>query len=451
MRRVTLTTWLPAIVVAVAPLAGAVGRAANEAATLPAHRITAPTPMQVLTEPVSAAAGDPEHLRRGQSLVVAGDCMSCHLRPGGEPLAGGLGLKTPFGTVYSANITPDPETGIGHWTEEQFYRAMHDGIDDDGRNLYPAFPYPWFNKLSRDDDDAILAYLKSVPAVRYTPPPNELPFPLNIRFLVKGWNLLFFHASDWVNDPGQSAEWNRGAFLVEGPGHCGACHTPKNALGASKRGEDLQGGNLDNWVAPDLTDNERTGLGRWSIAEIAEFLKTGRNAHANAGGAMAEVITYSTSLLGDDDRRGIAVYLKSRAARASAVPSSMPDPAAMRRGGAIYADVCSACHLDDGVGQPLFFPPLGRNAIVQQDDPTGVLHLILAGSRTGPSPIRPSPLTMPSFAWKLSDRETADVATYVRNSWGNHAATVSASEVGALRDKLDLRGIRRTAASGDQR
>jgi mono/diheme cytochrome c family protein len=407
------------------------------------------TALQVLLAPMSPAA-EAAQLHRGQALVIAGDCMSCHLRPGGEPLAGGLGLKTPFGTIYSANITPDPDTGIGRWTAEQFYRAMHDGLDNEGRNLYPAFPYPWFRKLSRDDDDAIFAYLKSLPAVRYTPPKNDLPFPVNVRFFVKGWNALFFHTSDWRDEPTQSAEWNRGAFLVEGPGHCGACHTPKNILGADKRGEELHGGNLDNWVAPDLTGNERTGLGRWSVDEIAEFLKTGRNAHANAGGAMAEVITYSTSLLNDDDRRAIAVYLKSRAASSRVAPTASPEAVAMRRGEAIYFDVCSACHLDNGVGQPRLFPPLGRNAIVQQDDDTGLVHLILAGSRTGPSGTRTSPLTMPSFAWKLSDAEIADVATYLRNSWGNHASAVSARRVGELRARLDLRTPRLTANSGDR-
>ena len=434
-----------------AALGWTVGTRAGENPPLPRHTWTSPTALQTLTKSIPTDAPNAAQLRRGQVLVIAGDCMSCHLRPGGEPLAGGLGLKTPFGTIYSANITPDDETGIGRWTPEQFYRAMHDGIDDEGHNLYPAFPYPWFRKLSRADDDAVLAYLKTVPAVRYTPPPNDLPFPVNVRFFVKGWNLLFFHTKDWQDDPSQTPEWNRGAFLVEGPGHCGGCHTPKNALGADKRDKELHGGNLEHWVAPDLTGNERTGLGRWSVEEIAEFLKTGRNVHANAGGKMAEVITYSTSLLGDEDRRAIAVYLKSRAASVRDAPDSNPDPGAMRRGGAIYFDVCSACHLENGKGQPRFFPPLGQNAMLQQDDDTGLLHLILAGSRTGPSATRTSALTMPSFAWKLSDAEIADVATYLRNSWGNHAAAVTTKRVEELRGKLDLRTPRLTVTSGDRR
>jgi mono/diheme cytochrome c family protein len=450
MRRSVPRSLLAAVAAAVA-LTGAARFAAGEGAALPQHPTKRETALSILTAPVSPAASGAEQLRRGQALVAAGDCMSCHLRPGGEPLAGGLGLKTPFGTVYSANITPDPDTGIGGWTADQFYRAMHDGVDDKGRNLYPAFPYPWFRKLSRADDDAVFAYLKSLPPVHYTTPKNKLLFPLNIRFLVKGWNLLFFHTSDWQNDPTQSAEWNRGAFLVEGPGHCGACHTPKNFMGADKLGQELHGGNLDNWVAPDLTGNERTGLGRWSVDEIAEFLKTGRNVHANAGGAMAEVITYSTSLLGDDDRRAIAVYLKSRAARSMMAPTAAPEPAVMRRGAAIYFDVCSACHLENGLGQPRFFPPLGQNATLQQDDDSGLVHLILAGSRTGPSITRTSPLTMPGFAWKLSDAEIADVATFLRNSWGNHASPVSAARVEALRGKLDLHAPRLTVNSGDRR
>ncbi|MEJ0066241.1 MAG: cytochrome c [Caulobacteraceae bacterium] len=216
--------------------------------------------------------------------------------------------------IYSANITSDRDTGIGAWTGDQFYRAMHEGVGAHGENLYPALPYVWFSRITRADDDAILAYLKTTPAVSYTPPANQLPFPLNIRFFVGGWNLLFFRPHEFQADPGQSAEWNRGAFLVTGPGHCGACHTPKNFLGADKSNQALRGGDLDNWVAPDLTENTRTGLGRWSVDDIVEFLKTGRNAHAGAGGSMAEVVSYSTSLMSDQDRHAIAVYLKSQAA-----------------------------------------------------------------------------------------------------------------------------------------
>jgi mono/diheme cytochrome c family protein len=419
------------------------------ATTLPAHPVSGVIPTQLLSEPIADSTPNAAQLRRGQYLVAAGDCMSCHLREGGEPLAGGLGLKTPFGVIYTPNITSDKETGIGDWTSDQFYRAMHDGIDDEGKNLYPAFPYPWFRRVGREDDDAILAFLKTTPAVKYTPPKNNLPFPLNFRSAVKGWNLLYFNSRDFKPDANQSPEWNRGAYLVNGLGHCGGCHTPKNALGADETKLELQGATLDNWVAPDLTANDRTGLGGWSADDVAEYLRTGRNAHAGAGVAMADVITYSTSLMSDADRHAMAVYLKSQAASPDAA-NAQPDPGAMRRGAEIYSDACSSCHLENGVGQPRYFPPLGPNAMLQQADPIGLEHLILAGGRVGTSPSRPSPLSMPSFAWKLSDQEVADVSTYIRNSWGNQAAAVSVSDVRDARERLNLQTLHLTANSGDQ-
>jgi mono/diheme cytochrome c family protein len=406
-------------------------------------------PVDLLRQPIPDTTPNAEQLRRGQYLTAAGDCMSCHLREGGEPLAGGLGLNTPFGVIYTPNITSDTETGIGNWTADQFYRAMHKGIDDEGKNLYPAFPYPWFTLVSREDDDAILAYLKTTPPVKYTPPSNNLIFPLRIRSMVKGWNLLYLKSNNFTADSSQSPEWNRGAYLVNGLGHCGGCHTPKSALGADKSGRALQGGTLDNWVAPDLTANDRTGLGAWSDDDVIEYLRTGRNAHAGAGGAMADVITYSTSLMSEADRRAMAVYLKHQAASPSVV-GAQPDPGAMRRGGAIYSDACASCHLENGVGQPRYFPPLGPNAMLQQADPIGLEHLILAGGRIGTSPTRPSPMTMPSFAWKLTDQEVADVSTFIRNSWGNQAAAVAVSDVRSARKKLNLDAVHLTANSGDQ-
>jgi mono/diheme cytochrome c family protein len=430
-------------ILALAPLA-----MSQVSPTLPAHPVSGIIPTQLLTEPIPDSPNAAQ-LRRGQYLVAAGDCMSCHLRDGGEPLAGGLGLKTPFGVIYSPNITSDKDSGIGNWTADQFYHAMHDGIDDEGKNLYPAFPYPWFRLVSREDSDAILAFLKTTPAVSYTPPKNHLMFPLGFRFMVKGWNLLYLNSHDFKADPTQSPEWNRGAYLVNGLGHCGGCHTPKSALGADKSGRDFQGGTLDNWVAPDLTANDRTGLGAWSIDDVTEYLRTGRNAHAGAGGAMADVITYSTSLMSDADRNAMAIYLKSQVASPT-VANAPPDPGAMRRGAAIYSDACASCHLEDGVGQPRYFPPLGPNAMLQQADPIGLEHLILAGGRIGTSPTRPSPMTMPSFAWKLTDQEVADVSTFIRNSWGNQAAAVSVSDVRAARKKLNLDTVHLTANSGDQ-
>jgi len=423
--------------------------AVGETPALPARDRWPLTPVALLAAPIPDTVPNAAVLRRGQYLVAAGDCMSCHLREGGEPFAGGLGIATPFGVIYSPNITSDRETGIGAWTGEQFYRAMHDGIGSQGENLYPAFPYPWFRRVSRADDDAILAYLQTTPAVRYTPPNNDLRFPLNFRFMVKFWNLLFLSSRDWQSDPGQSADWNRGAYLVEGLGHCGGCHTPKNSLGADRTSRELEGARLGEWVAPDLTSNERTGLGAWNLTDIAEYLGTGRNAHAGAGGDMGEVVTYSTALMTEADRQAMAVYLKSRKPSPTLAGSSVED-GAMRRGAAIYSDVCASCHLADGVGQPRFFPPLGHNAMLQQADPTGLLHLILAGARLGTGPSRPSPLSMPSFAWKLSDAEIADVGTYLRHSWGNQASALTADQVHTLRTELDLKTVHLTANSGDR-
>jgi mono/diheme cytochrome c family protein len=427
---------------------GVSGLAAGQMLSLPAHSSGAVTPRDLLTKQLENSAPNAAQINRGRYLVAAGDCMSCHLRDGGEPFAGGLGLNTPFGVIYTSNITPDPETGIGKWTSEQFYRAMHDGKGARGEDLYPAFPYPWFRHVSHEDIDAIYAYLQTVPAVNYRPPANDLPFPFNFRSMVGAWNLLYLDSRDAQSDTGQSAEWNRGAYLVTGLGHCGGCHTPKNALGADKSKQELHGGKLDNWVAPDLTSNQRVGLGEWSVDDIEEFLASGRNAHAAAGGAMSEVITYSTSLMSDADRRAIAVYLKSQPASIVA-SSAPPDVGAMHRGAEIYSDACSSCHLDNGIGQSRLFPPLGKDAMLQQEDPVGLLHLILAGTRIGVSSSRPSPLGMPSFAWKLTDQQIADVSTYIRNSWGNQAIAVATSDVRDLRKKLDLRSERLTDNSGD--
>ena len=395
-----------------------------------------PAPIALLRAPIP----DGPHadlLRRGRYLTTAGDCVSCHTRAGGQPFAGGLGLRTPFGVIYSANLTSDGRSGIGAWSDDDFYRAMSRGIGRNGQHLYPAFPYPHFTIVRREDTDAILSWLKTVPAVRYTPPANLLPFPMDIRASMTAWNAAFFDDRAFVPDPKQSAEWNRGAYLVNGLGHCGACHSPKNIAGASQRDRHLQGGELNQWVAPNLTGDERTGLGRWSAEDIVEYLRTGRNAHANAGGPMAEVVSYSTSLLTGEDLGAIATYLKSQPAHADNMAAGV-DAASMQRGAAIYSDACASCHLEGGQGQSRRFPPLTGDAVAQQRNPVGVLHIILAGSRTGPTPERPTAFTMPSFAWKLSDQEAADVATFIRNSWGNRAPPVDPARVADLRKTLQL-------------
>jgi len=380
---------------------------------------------------------DADLLRRGRRLVIAGDCVSCHTRMGGHPFAGGLGLPTPFGVIYSPNITGDRDTGIGDWTPDQFFAALHRGVARNGGHLYPAFPYPHFTMIPRADTDAILAYLKTVPAEHYIRSANRLPFPLDIRLSMIGWNALNFTPHAFRPDSSKPLAWNRGAYLVQALGHCGACHTPKTALGAERPDRALQGSTIDNWVAPDLTGNPRTGLGRWSAADIVAYLKTGRNARSNAAGQMAEVVSYSTSLMSQSDLAAIATYLKSLAPRPDTA-SPAPAAAAMRAGGAIYADACTACHLAGGRGQPGMFPPIAGSAVAQQDDATGVIHLILGGGRTAPTSAHPTFQTMPSFAWKLNDQQVADVATYIRNAWGNRASPVTADQVAAVRSKLGV-------------
>jgi mono/diheme cytochrome c family protein len=401
-------------------------------------RISDPPPglLTILTNPIPNGP-NADLIRRGRYLAIAGDCASCHTARGGRPFQGGLGLETPFGIIYSANLTSDREYGIGAWTNDQFYRALHDGVAPGGKHLYPALPYPHFTVVTRADTDAILAYLKTVPPVHYAQPMNRLPFPIDIRASLIGWDALNFSPHAFHGNPSMSPQWNRGAYLVEGLEHCGACHTPRTALGAERNDQAFRGSVIENWVAPDLTGNPRTGLGRWTLGDIVQYLRTGRNAHANASGLMGEVVAYSTSLLSDSDLTAIATYIKSLAPSPE-LASPAPDAAAMRSGSAVFFDNCTACHLAEGRGQAGMFPPLRGSAVAQQNDPTGVIRLILAGTRTAPTRSRPSFQSMPSFAWKLSDQEVADVATYVRNSWGNRAPPVDAHQVAALRSKLKL-------------
>ncbi|MBB4569387.1 c-type cytochrome [Rhizobium leucaenae] len=380
-----------------------------------------------------AQVGDFALEQRGQYLVNIGDCVACHTEEGGQPFAGGRPLETPFGVIYTPNITPDPETGIGAWTGDQFYRAMHEGVAADGTHLYPAFPYPWFTKVKREDVDAIRAYLRTVAPVRNKRPDNQLVWPLNHSFSMTGWNTLFFSPGTFQPDGKQSAEWNRGAYLVEGLGHCGACHSPKNVLGAVKTSDRFKGSEIETWFAPDLTSNETAGLGRWSLDDIVSFLKTGHNSRTVAYGAMSEVVEDSTSKMTDADLRDIAVYLKTLPASPS---STGDDRAASKAGEAIYKDSCSACHQANGQGIPKLFPSLKGSSVVQSRDPLTMLRLILNGGRAASTTENPNNTAMPSFGWKLNDQQIAALSTYVRNAWGNHAAAVPASDVADVRSKV---------------
>jgi mono/diheme cytochrome c family protein len=389
--------------------------------------------------PLAAARGDQlsfAKVERGRYLAAAGDCEACHTAEGGKPYAGGRPIETPFGVIYSPNLTPDRDTGIGAWSDEQFYRAMHEGNSADGKHLYPAFPSPWFTKATPDDVAAIRAYLKTLQPVRNEAPGNELTWPLNYRVVMEGWNKLFFDPGTFKPNPQKPADWNRGAYLVEGLGHCGACHTPRNMFGAAHKDERYQGASLQDWYAPSLAGDLRSGLGSWSADELVQFLKTGRNDRTVAYGPMSEVITDSTSKLSDKDLKAIAAYLKDMPAAAAKSKPAAPDPKVADAGKAIYVDQCSACHRMNGEGVAQMFPTLKGSPVVQSKDATTVIRLILSGGRAAGTDARPTQFSMPAFGWKLTDGEVAAVASYVRSAWGNAASPVDAGAVGDLRHSV---------------
>jgi mono/diheme cytochrome c family protein len=392
--------------------------------------------------PSPAPANASGQVALGHHLAVIGDCEGCHNRPGGQPYAGGVPLPTPFGTIYSANITQDRETGIGAWSADNFWNAMHNGVRPNGAKLYPAFPYVYFTHVTRTESDAIFAYLKTVTPVSYRPPANKLPFPLNIRFMVGFWNALYFKP-----DKAATAGPIPGQHIVEGLGHCGGCHTPKTFLGGDKTGHELEGGKIDNWFAPALTADGRTGLGAWSTPDVAQYLKTGRNARANGSASMADIIHFSTSQMDDADLAAVGDYLRGHPSHALPAATPRLDPRVMAAGEAIYVDECAACHAVDGKAAPTYFPPLPGAAVTQSADPTTVIRFILAGTQTVATDARPTPLSMPSYGWKLDDAQVAAVATYVRNSWGNAAPVVSASEVASLRRKVAAKPIQKPSAA----
>jgi mono/diheme cytochrome c family protein len=374
----------------------------------------------------------------GRYLAAVGDCTGCHASAGGSGYSGGQPLTAAFGTVYSSNITPDRQTGIGNWTQQQFYEAMHDGVRADGANLYPAFPYAYFSHISRADSDAIFAYLQTVPRVRALPPPNHLLFPLNIRAVVWFWNALFLDKSPFVADAAKSSAWNRGAELTNGLGHCGGCHTPKNMLFGDEINKAFTGANLDHWFAANLTAAPLDGLGRWSQGDIVEYLKTGRNAHAAAAGSMQEVVTRSTSHLSDEDLTAIATYLTSLPAVVGSNPAQ-PDARAMQAGEAVFAQSCAVCHLAENPGTPPEYPKLAGNPLVEERNPETVLRVILQGAQSSATANAATGYSMPGFP-AFDDQDIADVATYIRNTWGNHASPVSRDDVGDLRKALGAPG-----------
>jgi mono/diheme cytochrome c family protein len=390
---------------------------------------------------VSASTADQQSfdlVERGRYLSVPADCAGCHTRPGGKPYAGGVALATPFGTLVGSNITPDRDAGIGAWTDDEFVAALHEGRGRGGTRLFPAMPYPAYTKMTRQDALAIRAYLMTVEPVSEKVESNQLPFPLGIRFNMMFWNGLNFSAGPFEPDPSKSAEWNRGHYLVDALGHCGTCHTPKNVLGADKGSGYLQGGLLQGWFAPNITANNRKGIGSWSVQDIADYLKTGANAYAIASGPMGEEVVNGSSKMTDDDLKAIAVYLKSVEAGPDNPPTPIPaSDSRMIAGQAIYKDNCAPCHTDAGSGSARLFSSLARSHAIQSDDPTSLIRAVLDGRQGVHTAGAPTSPAMPSFGWRLSDAQVASVLTYVRNSWGNSASAVSAGRVAKLRNGSD--------------
>ncbi|MCP3416727.1 cytochrome c [Bradyrhizobium brasilense] len=394
--------------------------------------------------PIAASAqqkaADPAVLAKGEYLARAGDCIACHTAREGKTFAGGLPMKTPFGTLYTSNITPDPQTGIGTWTSDQFYQMMHNGRFPDGGLVYPAMPFASYTKVTREDSDAIYAYLRTVPPVRQLNKPHDLTFPFNNRSLILGWRTLFFREGEFKPDPTKSAEWNRGNYLVEGLGHCGMCHTPINALGGSKQSQAFEGGliPMQNWYAPSLTSNKETGLGDWTIEEIVDYLRKGVSAKGAVYGPMAEVVYNSLQYLNDDDARAMAVYLKGLAQGGPPEKASTSLPSAessllLSFGKSIYDRDCASCHGATGQGMPPDYPPLAGNQSIQMVSAVNPIRMVLNGGYPPGTSGNPMPHGMPPFAQKLSDDEVAAVVTYIRTAWGNRGEPVSARQANELR------------------
>ena len=388
---------------------------------------------------VAAAAIDVQdfqQIERGRYLTIVGDCAACHTLPGsGHDLAGGRAIETPFGALIAPNITPDPLTGIGAWTDEEFINSLRKGTGRGGMRLYPAMPYPYYTKVTRDDALAIRAYLNTVQPVQNFVDPDQLPFPLNVRASMIVWNMLFFAPGEFRPVAGKSAEWNCGAYLAEGLGHCGACHTPKNLLGGDKKSQRLRGYALQGWFAADISNDPRRGLGNWSVDDIVAFLKTGHGRGTTGTGLMAEAIGRSTSHMNEADLKAIAVYLKDQPGQSTndnqqPVVVNQDD---MKRGVNIYADECAGCHGANGKGAAGLFPALDGSSIVQQLDPTSLMHVVLRGASSVATDKAPTGAAMPEFGWLLKDGEVAAVLTYIRNAWGNAAPAVTADEVGNAR------------------
>jgi mono/diheme cytochrome c family protein len=378
----------------------------------------------------------PELITRGAYLARAGNCAACHTARGGAAYAGGRGIETPFGTVYAGNLTPDAKTGIGTWSAGDFWRAMHNGRSKSGRLLYPAFPYPELTQLTRADADTLFAFLRKQPAVVQANREHSLRFPYNTQWALALWRALYFRAQVFEPAAERSAEWNRGAYLVRGLGHCVACHASRNALGATRTAPELGGGLIpvQNWYAPSLAADDGAGVRYRQLEDVVSLLKTGTSAQGSALGPMAEVVFRSTQHMNDSDLRAIATFLQSLPQVAPRQQAVVPlEAGAMARGARVFKDHCAECHGAQGQGAPGAYPPLVGNRSVTLASPTNVLRVIIEGGFPPATQGHPRPYGMPPFGQSISRSEIADVATYVRNAWGHQASAVTELEVLRLR------------------
>ncbi len=379
---------------------------------------------------------------RGAYLAQAGNCMGCHTAQGGQPYAGGRNLSTPFGTFVTPNITPDRTTGIGQWSEQDFWRALHEGKSRDGRPLYPAFPYTEYTKITREDSDAIFAHLQTLAPVSQNNPPNRISFPYNFQPLLSLWRAVYFKPGVYQPETAKSREWNRGAYLVQGLGHCNACHAERNPLGATG-GDKLGGGQImgSNWYAPSLTSRLEAGSADWPIEEIIQLFTTGISPRSAASGPMAEVVRQSLQHLSKEDARAMAIYLKSLPETSPRLRAAAPALTEQvqhwfQQGAKIYEKHCKDCHGASGQGAPGIYPPLAGNRGVTMTPPVNAVRSVLNGGYPPSTAGNPRPYGMPPFAQVLRGEEVALVLSYIRNAWGNRAGLVTAAEVDKSREGI---------------
>jgi mono/diheme cytochrome c family protein len=374
----------------------------------------------------------PQQITQGAYIARAGNCAACHTARGGADYAGGMGIATPFGTVYTSNLTPDMQTGLGRWTPATFWRAMHHGRSADGRLLYPVFPYTSYTQISRSDSDALFAYLHSLAPVAQAKRPNELAFPYSTQAALAVWRAMFFRATEFTPEPAHSAEWNRGAYLVRGLGHCAACHAGRNVLGASRSALALQGGAIpmQNWYAPSLASSREAGVADWDTQEVVALLKTGTSQHSSVMGPMADVVFGSTQYLNDTDLQAMAVFLKELPQQAlDPLTAQAPPPTQFSAGQKLYEQHCSECHGKQGEGARGAYPALAGNRVVTMDTPANLVQIVLNGGYPPATAGNPRPYGMPPFHQTLDESQIAAVLTYIRHAWGHAASPVSSLEV----------------------